>query len=98
MSDPNIYISNGTCYLGPSHEAGGAMIPCGNDYFGHIACCQASDTCLESSACFNSEFRVTYIAGCTDRDYQDESCPAKYKDEGELYLMAFRQMLRDFVN
>ncbi|KUI74353.1 hypothetical protein VM1G_09660 [Cytospora mali] len=78
--EPDIFVSNGTCYLGPSLESGGAMIPCGNDYFGHIACCQAGDYCLESSVCFNSRYQVTYIAGCTDRHYLDDSCPIKFED------------------
>lgn len=80
---PNIYVSNGTCYSGHNVEADPAMIPCGNDYFGHAACCQASDTCLESSACFNGQYYVTYVAACTDPDYEHESCPNKFKDAGE---------------
>lgn len=80
---PDIYVSNGTCYSGRHLEANPAMIPCGNDYYGRVACCQATDNCLESGACFNGQFFVTYVAGCTDPEYEDESCPDKFDDEGE---------------
>lgn len=81
----SIFVSNGTCYLGRQDKSDPAMIPCGNDYFGHVACCQANDNCLESSVCFNGEFYVTYVAGCTDPEYQDASCPAKFDDGGEWW-------------
>lgn len=80
---PNIYVSNGTCYLGRKLEADPSMIPCGNDHYGHVACCQESDTCLESNACFNGRYFVTYVAGCSDPEYEHESCPDKLGDGGE---------------
>ena len=80
---PEINVSNGTCYMADGRESGGAMIPCGNDYFGHVACCQAGDKCLESNACFNDAFDVTYIAGCTDASFEDLNCPWKYEKTGE---------------
>lgn len=83
QTNPNIYVSNGTCYYGPNLEADPAMIPCGNDYFGHVACCQANDTCLETSACWHAEYAVTYVAGCTDPSYDAIICPDKFEDEGE---------------
>lgn len=77
---PNIYIANGTCYYNNGYRADKSTIPCGNDYFGHVACCQASDTCLEKNACYNAQFGVTYIVGCTDPSYNATVCPNKYDD------------------
>jgi len=71
------FKSNGTCYYAKGEEAADKMIPCGNSAYGHISCCQAGDTCLSSLACFNQEFGVTYLAGCTDGNYADKSCPDK---------------------
>lgn len=81
--EPNIWVSNGTCYAGAHLLGIRVMLPCGNDYFGHIACCQAGDYCLESSTCYNSHYRVTYIAGCTDPEYQHQSCPLKFTDHNQ---------------
>ncbi|KAK1772036.1 hypothetical protein QBC33DRAFT_173434 [Phialemonium atrogriseum] len=38
--------------------------------------------CLANKACYNGEFGVTYLAGCSDPDYNDSSCPDKqsFKD------------------
>lgn len=84
MSDDiNIFISNGTCYSDAHLEADGAMIPCGNDANDHIACCQAGDNCLESSVCYNPEYGVTYVSGCSDPSYEHPSCPNKFNDNGE---------------
>lgn len=77
---PNIYVSNGTCYFNQGFEADSSMIPCGNEFFAHATCCQANDTCLENSACYNAEYGVTYVAGCTDPDYGSSVCPDKYED------------------
>lgn len=74
----NLFVSNGTCYTGPYLEADEDMIPCGNDANDHAACCQAGDNCLESNVCFNGEFGVTYIAGCSDVTYEHPSCPHKF--------------------
>lgn len=60
------------------------MIPCGNAYFQPQACCQHNDNCLESSVCYNSEHGVTYVAGCTDKEYNASVCPDKFDDSGEL--------------
>lgn len=81
---PNIYVSNGTCYTGPDLEADAAMIPCGNAYYQPQACCQHNDNCLESSVCYNSNHGVTYVAGCTDKEYNASVCPDKFDDAGEL--------------
>lgn len=81
---PNIYVSNGTCYTGPDLEADPAMIPCGNAYYQPQACCQYNDNCLESSVCYNSDHGVTYVAGCTDKEYNATVCPDKFDDAGEL--------------
>lgn len=71
------YISNGTCYVAPGVESDGSFIPCGNDAFGHVNCCKAGDKCLMFNACYDAEFGLTYLLGCSDPDYADESCPDK---------------------
>ncbi|RYO97077.1 hypothetical protein DL764_007372 [Monosporascus ibericus] len=83
MSDgPNIFVSNGTCYSAPGEELDGSFIPCGNDAFGHQTCCGAGDNCLSNNACFGIHGEgygsyLTYMAGCTDPDYEDQGCPDK---------------------
>ncbi|RKU49147.1 hypothetical protein DL546_008226 [Coniochaeta pulveracea] len=79
MADTEItpWISNGTCYLAANVPSDPIYIPCGNDAFGHKACCQAGDKCLENNACYNFEFGNTYLVGCSDPDYEDQSCPDK---------------------
>lgn len=84
MSDDiDLFIANGTCYFADNRKADAAMMPCGNDANDHVACCQAGDYCLESSVCFNGDFGVTYIAGCSDPDYEHPSCPNKFDHFGE---------------
>lgn len=70
-------ISNGTCYWAPDQKTDPIFIPCGNDAFGHKTCCQAGDKCVSSSACYNDLYGVTYLVGCSDPDYVDDSCPEK---------------------
>ncbi|RYP68487.1 hypothetical protein DL771_006639 [Monosporascus sp. 5C6A] len=83
MSDgPNIFVSNGTCYSALGEELDRSFIPCGNDAFGHQTCCGAGDNCLTNNACFGIHGEgygsyLTYMAGCTDPDYEDQSCPDK---------------------
>ncbi|KAI3539741.1 hypothetical protein CSPX01_08697 [Colletotrichum filicis] len=76
MSSSNPYISNGTCYHGPGDEVG-EWFPCGNADLGYKTCCQGGDMCLSSHACYNGRFGITYLAGCSDPDYRDASCPDK---------------------
>ncbi|SPO07075.1 uncharacterized protein DNG_09769 [Cephalotrichum gorgonifer] len=86
MSDPNPFVSNGICYLGPDSEADDLMFPCGNAALGHKACCQAGDMCLANRACFNGEFGVTYLSGCSDPSYGDESCPDKVVSDDQPWV------------
>ncbi len=86
MSNQNILISNGTCYSAPGKKLDASFLPCGNDAFGHKTCCGAGDNCLADDACFGVHGSgygsyLTYMAGCTDPDYKDPSCPNK--DIGE---------------
>jgi hypothetical protein len=78
-------LSNGTCYYAKGKESDDEMIPCGNAAYGHISCCQAGDFCMSSDACFNAEFGVTYLTGCTDKDYADNSCPDKKAWGGRFF-------------
>ena len=87
MSGPNPYVSNGTCYGAPGSTLDKSFIPCGNTAFGFQTCCGAGNTCLADNACFGyygsggtdgSGSYLTYIAGCTDPSYGDETvCPQK---------------------
>ncbi|AEO67135.1 25532c19-ae96-483e-956b-f0ce22bfc609 [Thermothielavioides terrestris] len=82
MADPDQSISNGTCFSAVRQLAADNFIPCGNWVFGNYQCCQAGDYCLDDNACYNPEHGTTYLAGCTDLEYRDASCPDKksYKD------------------
>ncbi|EXJ82156.1 hypothetical protein A1O1_08225 [Capronia coronata CBS 617.96] len=77
MADYNPDISNGTCYYANGEEAPSRFIPCGNEALGHKACCESLDMCLSSNACYNGQYGVTYLAGCTDPSYEDSRCPDK---------------------
>ncbi|KAK0614958.1 hypothetical protein B0T17DRAFT_540696 [Bombardia bombarda] len=83
MSSSNILVSNGTCYSAAGQKLDGSFIPCGNAAFGHQTCCGAGDNCLGDHACFGIHGSagygsyLTYMAGCTDPDYKDGSCPDK---------------------
>ncbi|KAI1440592.1 hypothetical protein F5Y02DRAFT_422894 [Annulohypoxylon stygium] len=78
--DNEVDISNGTCYYAANTQAKSDYIPCGNvDIGANWACCVAGDICLGSSACYHLRFDVTYLAGCTDPDYRDNTCPPKGK-------------------
>ncbi|KAF6835658.1 hypothetical protein CPLU01_04128 [Colletotrichum plurivorum] len=77
MSVLNPFISNGTCYFGPGKPAAEEWFPCGNAELGDKTCCQRGDMCLSSKACYNGRYGITYLAGCSDPEYQDPSCPEK---------------------
>ncbi|KAK3399838.1 hypothetical protein B0T20DRAFT_350750 [Sordaria brevicollis] len=77
--DPN--ISNGTCYR--KSASGIKLLPsdyiaCGNAALGHVGCCQINDKCLGFGTCYNKKYGTTYMAGCTDKEYQDANCPYNY--------------------
>ncbi|KAK0649958.1 hypothetical protein B0T16DRAFT_324568, partial [Cercophora newfieldiana] len=78
----SINVSNGTCYTARGTKASSAFIPCGNDAFGHVTCCGKGDWCLGSNACWNQEFGVTYLLGCSDPNFQDPNCPDKSTHPG----------------
>lgn len=77
MSVLNPFISNGTCYFGPGKQAAEEWFPCGNAELGDKTCCQGGDMCLSSKACYNGRYGITYLAGCSDPEYQHPSCPDK---------------------
>ncbi len=88
---PNVFVSNGTCYWAADQQMNANFLPCGNDFYGHRACCWVGDTCLADNACFGSHgdgsdgTRVTYLAGCSDPSYADATCPDKAPYEGEHF-------------
>jgi len=77
MADFDPDISNGTCYYREGGRLSARYIPCGNSALGHKTCCESLDMCLSSLSCYNGQYGVTYLAGCTDPDYQDAACPDK---------------------
>ena len=80
---PDVLFSNGSCFWAPNKAAHDTFIPCGNDYFEHFPCCKAGNNCLSNSACYDPEHGTTYIAGCSDPEYKDKSCPDKFAWKGE---------------
>lgn len=52
------------------------MVPC-NGTGSTSACCLLGDTCLSGSTCYNYATGDLYQYGCTDINYEDESCPKK---------------------
>ncbi len=88
MGGPNIQVSNGTCYSASGEQMDPGFLPCGNDFYGHRTCCWAGDNCLLDNACFgihgsgDGSF-LTYLAGCSDPDFADASCPNKGPIAGE---------------
>lgn len=99
--DNNPWISWGRCFFDNSgDESPSRYIPCGNSNFGHISCCESGDMCLSSGACYNGQYGVTYLSGCTDQAYKDKSCPAKGSYSGtcpqtlvDLILTRYRRRL-----
>ncbi len=89
MSSYNPNISDGFCFYDNSgNEAPGIFIPCGNSDGGHVSCCESQDNCLSSNACYNAQFGVTYLAGCTDKNYEDTACPYKGQYSGQTLPLA----------
>jgi hypothetical protein len=72
------YVAFGRCFFDDSgEEMPSRFIPCGNANFGVVTCCESGDMCLSSNACYNGQYGMTYVGGCTDETYQDDSCPDK---------------------
>jgi hypothetical protein len=55
LAQSDSLVSNGTCYYDSGKRANSRYIPCGNDAFGHITCCESGDMCLSNNACFNGQ-------------------------------------------
>lgn len=95
-TDPDIV--NGDCYIAPNSEADAGFLPCGNALYGHRSCCAAGDVCLNSRACYNARFGLTYLSGCSDPDYSDPSCPDKVFDGKETHEDLQASSLLTIVN
>lgn len=67
----NCYYGPGAGFRGPSE-----LVAC-NTSSTTLACCLSGDTCLSGNACYNYATGNTYQYGCTDINYEDESCPKK---------------------
>ncbi|KAI0889446.1 uncharacterized protein GGS22DRAFT_153904 [Annulohypoxylon maeteangense] len=91
MNDTALYISNGTCFFGPGQVADSNYIPCGNAaLMGPQSCCYAGDYCLSSTACWNKEYVVTYVAGCTDTTFSSAECTNKFDYPNQQYVAMAR--------
>lgn len=67
-----------TCYYGPGLQGPSELVACLPTKAGtESGCCLLGDTCLGGSACYNYDTGDIYQYGCTDRTYQDSSCPLK---------------------
>ena len=85
MSDSNPFVTNGECFFGFRLRLDRAYYPCGNAELGHKTCCMQTDMCLSSNACYNEQFDLTYLAGCSDPEYEHESCPDKGEFDGSRF-------------
>lgn len=91
MNDTALYVSNGTCFFGPGQVADSNYIPCGNAaLMGPQSCCYAGDYCLSSTACWNKQFVVTYVAGCTDTTFSSAKCTNKFDYPDQQYVAMAR--------
>ncbi|KAF7194209.1 hypothetical protein HII31_04446 [Pseudocercospora fuligena] len=68
------------CYYGPGAayraDTPADLVPC-NTTAEQSACCRLGDVCLTGNACYNWATGNTYMYGCTDINYEDETCPKK---------------------
>jgi hypothetical protein len=84
--EDDLFVSWGKCFFDSSgSEAPSRYIPCCNSNYGNCSCCESQDMCLSSNACYNGQYGVTYLAGCTDETYQDSTCPNKGEYSGASY-------------
>ncbi|KAI1137917.1 hypothetical protein F5Y05DRAFT_413865 [Hypoxylon sp. FL0543] len=91
MNDTDLYVSNGTCFFGPGQVADPNYIPCGNAaLMGPQSCCYAGDYCLSATACWNKQYVVTYVAGCTDTTFSSAKCTNKFEYPDQQYVAMAR--------
>ncbi|CAJ2502521.1 Uu.00g099150.m01.CDS01 [Anthostomella pinea] len=78
MSDIDLDISNGSCWANVNVALPDQYIPCGNAADGRShACCHVGDKCVSSGACYHANYRTTYVAGCTNQNYDGSECQNK---------------------
>ncbi|KAF3245552.1 hypothetical protein TWF192_007417 [Orbilia oligospora] len=82
MALPSLITAQRRCYfpngnLAPDHRACNPESETNNNV--HSSCCSIDDNvaCLSSNYCLNQNGYV-YRGACTDRDWEDSSCPRKY--------------------
>ena len=83
-------LAQSQCFYAADKTLDSVYVPCGpidNDS-PFASCCLLGDFCLSSSACFSSSTGFTYIAGCTDENYEDSTCGAQQCDK----RMPFHQL------
>lgn len=64
------YVGKGAANRGPSN-----LVPCLDSETS--SCCLLGDTCLSGGTCYDYATGDLYQYGCTDIDYEDDSCPFK---------------------
>ncbi|KAJ4386008.1 hypothetical protein N0V93_008899 [Gnomoniopsis smithogilvyi] len=87
MANPD--VSNGTCYSSADSKSTGDFIPCGNVEFGDWPCCLPGNVCLsfgDANACWDHGTGNTYVAGCTDSNYVDKTCPQKLQFDAQQWV------------
>jgi hypothetical protein len=70
-----VYADAG-CYYAANARAASIIIPCSSAP-GFSTCCQMGDLCLSNNACWNPQYNITYLYGCTDPSFTDNTCPYK---------------------
>lgn len=70
------FAQDNQCFYAANQRAGSIIVPCSSNG-PYASCCQLGDLCLSDSACWNPQYNVTYLYGCTDASYQDFTCPYK---------------------
>ena len=73
---PLVSAQDNQCFYAADKRAGSIIVPCSSGP-GYASCCQLGDICLSDSACWNAQYNVTYLYGCTDSAYTDYTCPYK---------------------
>ncbi|KAF2096406.1 hypothetical protein NA57DRAFT_58322 [Rhizodiscina lignyota] len=66
---------NRTCYFPSGTTAPPQYLPCDTDYRFDTHCCASGEACLTNGLCYGAILNMAYRGACTDRSWQDRSCP-----------------------
>ncbi|KAI1107634.1 hypothetical protein F4804DRAFT_349911 [Jackrogersella minutella] len=91
MDNTDLYMSNCTCFYGLGQVADPNCIPCGHAaLMGPWFCCYAGDFCLSSTACWDNDTSVIYVAECTDSTFTSAKCTNKFHYPDQQYVVIAR--------